>query len=544
MSEKDDLDRLSIEEQLLKKSWNDVLNQIREDLAYIWLEDVRKDFNELKEESSRIALILNKLAKKNKESSQKVKDIRILLRHLNRIQSKESWVKKIHGDVLRVIRDVEAEKAAISRREFLKIAGKGALAAASLPIAAKIAKPAKLFAAQLPESKGYKITLPELIDAYNNVEVKAKDAALTILIGLHLKYRGINMVKQLAGTTIKEAIERLKEETFVPLEKLWYINYDGKDITLRFTEDIKTSVPVGINMGFLKIYPIKMILFKETEWQLGMDEDNILSVRLTGGKAMVVIEGVAASIAKSLGAVDMDVENAAIAFYDTENGQKSIYGITYSEKVSHGRGFDCLPISAKENAYNIWARLQKYPEYQQYKTKKGQILDIRRPGSKFITKNAILTKEGNELDERLRSELEEMAYAMRKKLNPDFGIIESHSYFVTYSIFNGVDLCTLDKDTINYGPGFEKVANKLNSHEIEEGLRRIFSENMERLILTSSNEWALFYPLVVPFSSPGALGMISTDFQNKILEKLEAEGFIDKFVLKSPDFENVYHFLR
>lgn len=110
----EDLRKLSNEEVKLKLYWNDVVEHIRRDLAYIWTDEVKKDFEEIKKEAGKITFILGKLHihyKTNKEKYYKeISDIRNLLQHISKIKPKASWIKQIQSDLQQIIWDVEKEK--------------------------------------------------------------------------------------------------------------------------------------------------------------------------------------------------------------------------------------------------------------------------------------------------------------------------------------------------------------------------------------------------------------------------------------------------
>lgn len=103
----DDIENLSEHETKLKEYWADVVKHIRRDLAYIWTDEVKRDFQSIKKESGQIALILQKLHRHYKIDkeiySKEISDIRSLIHHLNRIEAKSDWVKIIYKDLLRVI---------------------------------------------------------------------------------------------------------------------------------------------------------------------------------------------------------------------------------------------------------------------------------------------------------------------------------------------------------------------------------------------------------------------------------------------------------
>ena len=113
MTNEDWIRKLHDEEELLKKYWDDVKKHIKRDLAYIWTDEVIKDFAQIKIESSRIAFILRKLHfhyRTNPSIYQKeIADVKNLIHHLNKIEAKADWVKQIRMDLDKVISDAERE---------------------------------------------------------------------------------------------------------------------------------------------------------------------------------------------------------------------------------------------------------------------------------------------------------------------------------------------------------------------------------------------------------------------------------------------------
>lgn len=135
----DDYSReLSAEEERIKKLWKRVIKYIRKDLAYIWTDEVKRDFEGLEAESERILVILrrfhNHYSSDNKKYKKEISDVHDLIAHLEKATTPNKWIRQIHDDVIRVIADIESEKSTIkriSRRKFIKLAlmGAGALAA-------------------------------------------------------------------------------------------------------------------------------------------------------------------------------------------------------------------------------------------------------------------------------------------------------------------------------------------------------------------------------------------------------------------------------
>ena len=99
----EDTSELSEHEAKLKAYWIDVVKHIRRDLAYIWTDEVKRDFQGIKKESGQIALILQKLHRHYKTDkeiySKEISDVRSLIYHLNRIEAKSDWVKIIYREL-------------------------------------------------------------------------------------------------------------------------------------------------------------------------------------------------------------------------------------------------------------------------------------------------------------------------------------------------------------------------------------------------------------------------------------------------------------
>lgn len=113
MAKDDWIRKLQYEEKLIEKYWKDVTKHIKRDIAYIWADEVREDFNKIKLESGRIAFILRKLHSYYKIDpavyKKEIADIKNLIHHLDRIEAKAKWVKLIYMDLNKIISDAERE---------------------------------------------------------------------------------------------------------------------------------------------------------------------------------------------------------------------------------------------------------------------------------------------------------------------------------------------------------------------------------------------------------------------------------------------------
>jgi len=114
--------QLSEEEEKIKKLWKRVIRHIRKDLANVWTDEIREDFAKIKIESGRIAFVFRKLHshyKSNPDLYQKeADDVKNLINHLNKIDTKSEWVNQIHLDLSRIILDIEREIRGVKRVGF------------------------------------------------------------------------------------------------------------------------------------------------------------------------------------------------------------------------------------------------------------------------------------------------------------------------------------------------------------------------------------------------------------------------------------------
>ncbi len=102
---------LSVREHLIKAYWEEILNYLKKDLAYIWTDDVKKYFAGLESEVKKIAFVMRKLNshyRKNKISYETEIDyIKHFIQNINRIEAKKEWVKHIHDDLVKIISGAE-----------------------------------------------------------------------------------------------------------------------------------------------------------------------------------------------------------------------------------------------------------------------------------------------------------------------------------------------------------------------------------------------------------------------------------------------------
>lgn len=119
------LKQLAEEQQKLVLYWSDALPYIRRDLANIWTDEVKRDFEAIKQEAEKILFILKRLhshydkdkARYAKESS----DLSNLISHIQKIRGSKEWLRQIRDDLQQTVADIELEQRAINpRRSLLK----------------------------------------------------------------------------------------------------------------------------------------------------------------------------------------------------------------------------------------------------------------------------------------------------------------------------------------------------------------------------------------------------------------------------------------
>ncbi len=102
--------------------WIDVSNYLRKDLANVWSDEVKRDFEGIKKETQRIAFILERLHnhyRTDKERYHKeISDIINFLSHLKKVKATPKWIKQIHDDLQQIINDIEEEKTIQKQRYF------------------------------------------------------------------------------------------------------------------------------------------------------------------------------------------------------------------------------------------------------------------------------------------------------------------------------------------------------------------------------------------------------------------------------------------
>jgi histidinol phosphatase-like PHP family hydrolase len=109
------LDELADEEAGLRSHWYDILKYVKKDLAYVWDDKVKSDFEAIKIELERIMHILRELSSHYKSTdneayAQEIKEIDRLMDYLKEVQASKEWVRGAHKSLQRVIGYIEKNK--------------------------------------------------------------------------------------------------------------------------------------------------------------------------------------------------------------------------------------------------------------------------------------------------------------------------------------------------------------------------------------------------------------------------------------------------
>ena len=112
--EREGLLELSKVEERIKSSWNTIIQYINSSRAYIWSDDVKKNFKKIKKDIKRIEFILTKLYKhygtNQEEYEKEIKDIHNFLSDIKKLDSSSEWIQKIKMDLEKIIMDIDGEK--------------------------------------------------------------------------------------------------------------------------------------------------------------------------------------------------------------------------------------------------------------------------------------------------------------------------------------------------------------------------------------------------------------------------------------------------
>ena len=222
-----------------------------------------------------------------------------------------------------VLRKSSASGRSLSKKKMLAMLLPLILLAVLLPNILLGQEPAENQVSELAENE---LSVEELIEAYNSVEVKAEDATLNIILGLYKKYKGTENEKIITGKTIMNALDKLGAGSAVPLKKMEYILYDRETIVLVFKKSVKEGVPGTLGAASIE-------LSTRTKWKISAGEEDIIVITRVEGGADVKIAWALKAIAKQYGMREMEIHNAALTIYEHE-GKKSLYGAVFSEEKS------------------------------------------------------------------------------------------------------------------------------------------------------------------------------------------------------------------
>lgn len=119
MSEQDNINNLSEEERLILKHWKKIATVIKKDLAYIWIDEVKEEFEAIKGELEKIRYILTTLRDNympygypsvKKPSKKYINDIDNFILSITKLQASEKWIKSIYNQLREIMSDVEKIK--------------------------------------------------------------------------------------------------------------------------------------------------------------------------------------------------------------------------------------------------------------------------------------------------------------------------------------------------------------------------------------------------------------------------------------------------
>ena len=114
----DYINELSSEERELFLHWKSIENSVREDLANIWIDEIKEEFSKLETEILRVKFILDKIHKRRVNSwsmdEREIRNIKIIMEHLENRQPSEKWIAAMHNDIYKLIKDIEEEKRRIN----------------------------------------------------------------------------------------------------------------------------------------------------------------------------------------------------------------------------------------------------------------------------------------------------------------------------------------------------------------------------------------------------------------------------------------------
>ncbi len=183
---------LSFAEKELIRHWEEVSKYIKKDLANVWNDEAKSEFEKIGNEAERVALILKRLnthyiiefhsSYKNQEIyAKRIYDMKKLALDLKNIRPNSGWVRMIHNDLQQAIFDIEREKAEVRdinrRRQFLK-AATGVLAGGLSGLFSRMFFPSKAEAKEMQ-------TGLQIIPYYSPLNKKREKRRSTKFVILH-----------------------------------------------------------------------------------------------------------------------------------------------------------------------------------------------------------------------------------------------------------------------------------------------------------------------------------------------------------------------
>ena len=290
MAEDNNLRILSEEEDKIRMYWDDVIKNLRSEngkieLAYIWKDEVKSDFEGMKTELERTVFILKKLysyyRKNEKKHSEKILGIENLIQGLKRIEPQPRWIKKINAELKQVISDIEEikddleglDKKATPRRTFLRLGGRVAAGFTAASIISKsniVSFPSIADAAESKKYLPYE-ELMELVKKYGYIfyssNIKSGELPKIILFGeTHVQnIKKKQFLKEFKGLVYlfegkgmkNEFLQSLDDETVE--NKYFWIDTYGHDkypryVAERVTEALLFAFINEANEGLIKIW--------------------------------------------------------------------------------------------------------------------------------------------------------------------------------------------------------------------------------------------------------------------------------------------------
>ena len=110
-------DELAQDKADIKKSWQDILKRIKEDLAFVWSKEVIEDLEVIEDDVKKIDHLF-----KHYYSGKRIHaDVERLLSHIKRKDSTKAWVRELYKELKQVIDDTRTVQEEKSTREGMEI---------------------------------------------------------------------------------------------------------------------------------------------------------------------------------------------------------------------------------------------------------------------------------------------------------------------------------------------------------------------------------------------------------------------------------------